>query len=124
MRCSLVTRRDLDCSKLGLAYDMTRARTLRRKKQLEHAKLVRQREHLARLEAGGGPENPLEIASASLVEVTARAQLCLACDGAVRVDEHTAETIDGVRLRVAHVTCTRCDHGRKMFFRLVTPLPN
>jgi hypothetical protein len=103
---------------------MARARTLRRKHQREHIKLVRQREHLARLEPGGSAENPLEIASASLVEVSARAQLCLLCDGPVRVDEHAAVAIDGVRLRVARVVCTRCGNERRIFFRLVSPLPN
>jgi hypothetical protein len=32
--------------------------------------------------------------------------------------EHAAETIDGVRLRVARVTCTACGTGRAIYFRL------
>ena len=88
------------------------------------AKAIRERERLARAEVGGRPENPLEISTASLVELHARSMPCPLCGSTVRVDEHTAETIDEARLRIAHVVCVACGVPRKFYFRIVAPAPN
>jgi uncharacterized protein YbaR (Trm112 family) len=54
---------------------------------------------------------------------------CPVCQGELRVDEHTAETVKlaaaapsggaAVRLRVAAVACTRCGRRRKLYFQLL-----
>lgn len=86
--------------------------------------MIRERERLARAEVGGRPGNALEISSASLVELQARSTSCPRCGGTLRVDEHTAETIEGERLRIAHVVCVACGAPRKIYFRIVVSAPN
>lgn len=101
---------------------MTRGRPDRRDRRAagrERQKLVRDLERLARLEAGGSPERPLTIDSPAVVEVRAVAKPCPLCEGPLRLDEHAAEEIDGVRLRVASVTCTLCGVRRSIYFHLI-----
>ena len=85
---------------------------------------MRERERLARAEVGGRPGNSLQISSASLVELQARSMACPLCGSSMRVGEHTAETIEGERLRVAHVVCAACGVPRKIYFRIVVPAAN
>jgi hypothetical protein len=99
-------------------------RALRRETIRRSAKLARDLERLARLSPGGAPDRPIELASASQVEVHARSMPCPICQGEVRVDEHVAETIEGARLRVAAVTCSICGASRRVYFRLGTALPS
>lgn len=87
----------------------------RRLAQRQH---VRDLDRLARLVPGGAAERPIEIDTPPLVEVMTAAAACPLCAGSFRLDEHAAETIDGVRLRVARVTCTTCGIAREFFFRL------
>ena len=87
----------------------------RRLAQRQH---VRDLERLARLELGGAPDRPIEVDTPPLVDVMAEARRCPLCEGSLRLVEHTAETIDEVRLRVARVTCTTCGIGRAIYFRL------
>ena len=107
-----------------MAAKPTRLRTLLRKLTREDAKLARDRERLGRLEPGGDPARPLEVASASLVEPRARSLPCVRCEGEVRVDEHVAEELGGIRLRIARVRCTACGLERPIYFRLGTTLPS
>lgn len=100
------------------------ARGQRRLDARELAKLVHQRQKLARLEQGGSPQNPLPVISASLVEAQAGSLPCPLCGEKLRVGEHTAETIDGARLRVAHVSCTRCGVPRSIYFRIDSAQPS
>src|SRR5689334_9582437 len=90
-----------------------------RRAQREH---VRDLDRLARLAPGGAPDRPIEIDTPPLVEVMTDAAACPLCGGGFRLDEHTAETIDGVRLRIAHVTCKTCGVARPLYFRLRTLL--
>ena len=90
----------------------------------DNAKLARDRDHLARIEPGGSPSRPLELASASLVELRARSTPCPICDAEVRVVDHTAETVDKTPLRLAHTLCPSCGHERILYFKLTSPLPN
>ena len=99
-------------------------RTIRRALERDVQKLAKQREKLADLEQGGAPANPIEVVSASLVELTAESMKCPRCDGALRVDEHAAQTIDGVPLRIARTRCRQCGHPRAIYFRITTALPN
>ena len=93
-------------------------RGLRRIRERAHAKLVREQERLAGLRPGGTPERPLAVESPAQVDVIAGAAPCPLCDGPLRLDEHAAETVDGVRLRVARVICTSCGVARRLWFRL------
>lgn len=101
-----------------------RLRTLIRKLTRQDEKLARDRQKLALLEPGGAWDRPIEVGSSSLVEPRARAMPCVRCEGEVRVDEHTAEEIGGMRLRLAHVRCTSCGLERRVFFRIGTVLPS
>jgi hypothetical protein len=87
-------------------------------------KLARAKEKLASLEAGGAPDRPLEVKSASVVEVMAKSLPCVICGENVRVEEHTAEAIDGRPLRAAHVRCVQCGAKRTIWFRIGTTQPS
>jgi hypothetical protein len=95
-----------------------RARRERRERERAHAKLVRDRERLAQLRPGGAAERPQTVDSPAQVDVIAGGTPCPLCDGPLRVVEHGAQTVDGVRLRVARVACTRCGVDRALWFRL------
>ncbi|WP_437719239.1 hypothetical protein WMF45_24235 [Sorangium sp. So ce448] len=94
------------------------ARAARRESDRTSAKLTRDIERLAQLEPGHTPGRAIPLDAASQVEVAARSIPCPRCRGAFRVEDHTAETLDGVRLRVAKVTCSACGAGRSLYFRL------
>jgi hypothetical protein len=96
-----------------------RARTERRVSEREARKLTDDLERLARMERGGAPDRPIEVSSASQVDIHARDTRCPVCTGLVQLDDQTAETIAGVRLRVAHVRCRQCGRKRAIYFKLV-----
>jgi hypothetical protein len=98
-----------------------RPRAARRAAAREQTELVRDLEKLARLERGGAPERPFPIESVAQVDVMATSHPCPLCEGAVRLVEHAAETVDGVRLRVARIACTLCGVQRARYFRLDEP---
>ena len=77
------------------------------------------RERLARLEPGGSPRLPIDVASASQIEVRALGTPCLRCDGPYRLDDHTAEVVDGQFVRVVSVHCGHCGAERVFYFRVV-----
>lgn len=93
-------------------------RALRRQVERDLEKLGRNKEKLAALSPGGAPERPIEIRSASEVEVIARSTPCLRCGGSMRVMEHLAETIGVERLRIARLSCSLCGAERSVYFRL------
>jgi len=99
-------------------------RATRRKRGRAHAKLVRDLERLARLRPGGAPDRPLDVDSPAQVEVIATTSPCPLCEGTLRLVEHAADTLDGVRLRLARLVCTACGTARTRYFRLATPLPH
>jgi hypothetical protein len=99
-------------------------RAQRRAESRRDAKVVRDRERLAALEAGGTPERPIEVVSASLVEPKARAMPCPVCGASVRVEDHTARTLQGAPRRMAHVVCPMCRHARVVYFSIRPPLQN
>jgi hypothetical protein len=98
-----------------------RGRAERRLRDRAQQQLVRDLERLARLQPGGAPERPIAIDSPAVVEVRALSRPCPLCDGSLRLEDHTAEVIDGTRLRVAAVTCTTCGVRRSIYFRLDQP---
>jgi hypothetical protein len=106
---------------------MTKKRTPRTERRAgEHRarKLVREKQRLAALEVGGAPDRPIEVTSSPVIDVRARSLRCPLCDGAYRLDDHTAATHEGRSLRIAHVTCQQCGVARQLWFRITSPLPN
>jgi hypothetical protein len=100
------------------------ARAERRSRERALDKLARDRERLAYLEPGGDRARPIEVESASQVEPHALALACLRCDAPVRLEEHAAIVVDGDRLRVARLACSRCGARREVWFRLAPRLPS
>jgi hypothetical protein len=100
------------------------ARAARRQADRDIEKLMRDRTRLAALEKGGAADRPIQVTSASEVEISARSIPCIQCGGIVRVDEHLAETVGADRLRLAQVTCPACGTKRTLYYRIGLPLPN
>jgi hypothetical protein len=73
------------------------------------------------LEPGGTPDNAIEVAASSVVEVHAAGIPCTLCEKEVDVEEHLVEEHKGQLLRVARVRCRRCGHHRSLYFRLAQP---
>jgi hypothetical protein len=71
---------------------------------------------------GGSPERPIVVASTAVIDGRAEQVVCTACGSEVRLTEHRAATIDGARLRVAHVACRMCHLKRSVYFRLSEPV--
>jgi hypothetical protein len=101
-----------------------RARTLRRQEERSLVKQARDRERLVRLEPGGSAERPIELESASQVEVHARSLPCARCAGDLRIEEHVACVVGEQRLRRVRLSCPRCGAQREAWFRLAPALPN
>jgi hypothetical protein len=100
------------------------ARSERRAQERRVRDAIDDRLRLAALEEGGAPSRPIEVESASVIEITASSMPCVACGGRVRVEDHAARTIDDVPLRVVRVRCAACGRPRTFHFRVVTRLPN
>lgn len=100
---------------------MGRRKSPRGLAQREH---VRDLERLAAREPGGAPDRPIEVDTPAVIDVMAEQKTCPLCQGGLRLLEHAAETIDGERLRVAHVTCTSCGIPREIYFRLTVSMLN
>jgi hypothetical protein len=100
------------------------ARAERRALARSGVKLARDLERLWLLQPGGSAERPIDLASASQVEITARAMPCPVCEGALQVEEHAALTVGAARLRVARVVCQGCGARRDIYFRLGASLPS
>jgi hypothetical protein len=97
-------------------------RAERRARQRLEEKLARDRERLAKLEAGGSAVRPIDVESASQIEPHVLGLPCLRCGGPYRLDEHTAETLDGARVRVVRVHCGHCGAKRVVYFRIAPVL--
>ena len=89
-----------------------------RARRLADRQHVRDLERLAELAPGGAPDRPIAVDTPPLVDVMAEATPCPLCGARLHLVEHAAETIDGVRLRIARVRCTACGIGRAIYFRL------
>jgi hypothetical protein len=93
-------------------------RSVRRTLGRARKDLLTDLERLARLDPGGAPDRPLAVEAPSQVEPIAATRPCPLCAGALRLENHAAETHDGYRLRVAHLRCTSCGVARALYFRL------
>jgi hypothetical protein len=96
-----------------------RGRTERRVQERDARKLIRDREKLAALEISR--ERPIEVTSSSVIPVRARSQKCHQCGGSLHLDEEIAESAE---LRAVDVSCQRCAAGRRLWFRITSPLAN
>jgi hypothetical protein len=96
----------------------------RRAKARAEEKLGKKREQLAKIEAGGSPERPIDVVSVSVVETRAKSMPCPGCLGTSRVEEHAAETVEGRRLRIARMQCAQCGARRVVYFRIVRATMN
>jgi hypothetical protein len=101
--------------------DRKRPRTLRREEERRARALVRDKQRLAALEAGGAPDRPIAVTSASVVDVRARSIPCPLCGGELRLDEHKAQS---ALLRELRMSCVRCGVARSLWFRIGSPLPS
>jgi hypothetical protein len=101
-----------------------RARTERREAERAAVKLAEARIKLAKLEPGGSEAKPIEVTSASVIEVHAMSLPCVSCgqSSTVRIDEHTAPT-HSPGLRITKLYCSRCGYRRDLFFRIVGTEP-
>ena len=96
-------------------------RTERRARERDRRQLVRDREKLAKLVAGGAADHPIDVSSAAVIEVRVGSLPCPQCEGEYRVDEHRSE---GPGLRAVDVACRRCGTKRTLWFRIVVDEPN
>ncbi len=96
-------------------------RTERRARERDARKLVRDREKLAGLVAGGAREHPIEVPSAAVIEGRASALPCVQCAGEYRIVEHRSE---GAGLRAVDVACRQCGVPRTLWFRIALDEPN
>ena len=94
-----------------------RPRTVRRELERDLAKLADAKEKLARLEPGGDPARPIEVPSASVIELRAESHRCARCDGELRVHEHRA----GHGTREVELRCKACGTRRVLWFRVAAP---
>ena len=96
-------------------------RTERRVKQRAARQLVRDREQLARLVAGGAREHPIEVSSTAVIEGRVGATPCPQCAGEYRIVEHRSA---GPGLRAVDVACRLCGVARTLWFRIVASEAN
>jgi hypothetical protein len=95
-------------------------RTARRAQQRAARQLVRDREKLAGLVAGGSAERPIDVGSAAVVEVKARALPCIQCGGELELRADRATSTPRGVLRELALTCRRCHASRAAWF-LIAP---
>lgn len=107
---------------------MLRSSVIRRRKRSEQRerararrKLVRDREKLAALSVGGSEDRPIQVTSASVVEVRVRHLTCPQCEGEYRIKEHRAPASG---IRSVDVTCQLCGVPRTLWFRIVSAEAN
>ena len=96
-------------------------RTARRADERAARRLVRDRERLAELSAGGASSHPIHVDSASVVEVRIEALPCPQCAGPYRLVEHRSAATG---LRAVDVVCRTCGAPRTLWFRLDSHEPN
>jgi predicted Zn finger-like uncharacterized protein len=96
-------------------------RTSRRAQERAARQLVRDREKLAAMVAGGSAERPLAVPSSAVIEGRVRSLPCPQCEGTLRIDDHRSA---GSGMRVVDVRCRICGTPRTLWFRIVSDEPN
>jgi hypothetical protein len=101
-----------------------RARKQRREGERTARKSVRELERLAAQLPGGDPARPIDVESASVIEVQARATACVQCGGELDLrGERASSTPRGV-LRQMEMACRRCHARRSLWFLVTATLPS
>jgi hypothetical protein len=101
-----------------------RARTRLRQEQRLARKQVKQTARLGTMLPGGAADRPIEVTSAAVIEVRARARRCLHCDGELELrGDRATSTARGV-LREVTLLCRRCHAPVCLWFRVVSGLPS
>jgi hypothetical protein len=101
-----------------------RPRRKQREQQRALRKLVKLTEELAGKLPGGSPERPIDVASASVVELKARGTACIQCGGDLELrGERATSTARGL-LREIALACRRCHTPRTLWFRILLPAAN
>lgn len=96
-------------------------RTERRAKERAARQLVRDREKLAGLVAGGSAERPIEVTSSAVIETRVRSLSCPQCEGEYKILDHRST---GAGMRAVDVRCHTCGTPRTLWFRIVSDEPN
>jgi hypothetical protein len=87
-------------------------------------KQVRRTEALAGQLPGGSPEQPIDVASASVVEGKARATPCVQCGGDLELRGDRATSTTRGLVREIALVCRRCHAPRTLWFRIAPPAAN
>lgn len=101
-----------------------RPRQARREAERTARKAVRDTERLAVALPGAHPAHPIEVTSASVVEVRARATPCVQCGGALTVAGDRASSTPRGVVRQLDMACRRCHATRSLWFRITPPGPS
>lgn len=104
-----------------------RARTLRRAAAHDVRKLGRRLDRLEGELPGGSPARPIAVTSASVVEIRARAERCLICEGELTLRAHEAEPSPpggGGQVRRVELVCAACRRPRRLWLRIDAPSAN
>jgi hypothetical protein len=107
-----------------MAKKPPRHRTLRRAAAQSAKRLEDKLDRLGAELPGGSAERPLTVASASVVEVRARAARCLVCEGEMAIRAHDAAGSSERPLRRIDLVCASCRRPRSLWFRIEQPAPN
>jgi len=99
---------------------MARERKARREHERELRKTVRRLEREAATLPGGAPDNPVNVASAAVVETRARATPCALCGGDLELRGDRATSTPRGVLRELQAVCRRCHAPRALWF-LIAP---
>jgi len=101
-----------------------RPRRQQRERERALRKEVRRTEQRAGKLPGGSSDNPIDVASASVVDTMARDTPCIQCGGELEPrGDGASSTARGV-LRAIAVTCRRCHAARTLWFRIAPPRAN
>jgi hypothetical protein len=99
-----------------------------RRKQREQdrtlRKQVRRTENLAGKLPGGSPQQPIDVASASIVDGKARATPCIQCGGDLELRGDRATSGARGILRELALVCRLCHAPRTLWFRITPPAAN
>jgi hypothetical protein len=68
------------------------------------------------LEPGGSADHPIDVTSAAVIEIRARATSCPQCTGTLQLEHHAA---DSAVLRRVELRCTQCGVPRRIYFRVL-----
>lgn len=86
--------------------------------------IAKDRVRLAELEPGGGPERPIVVDTAAVIDGRAEHTPCAVCEAGLMLKEHDAVTHETVSLRRTKLVCKECHTPRVIWFRIERPQPN